>query len=315
MTLSPKKEQPGLGYQLGGLHIHSEIPLPELITNAALGQTDIQIIIDRVPESLPTPGWQGYGVQVEGSAALLTVPKIARYLIEKGQTIKVSPIAAADPADIRLFLLGTAFGIACHQRGSFPLHASAIITKQRTVAFIGPSGAGKSTLGAWLSRVGYPLLTDDVCILSTSSSTTPIAHSGSPRIKLWKDALTAMDIDPSHLQRDLTRTDKFHLTLKNIDPGIKAPLHAIYLLAEDNATAPAIEGPLDALSAVAAIVDNTYRQELVAPLGQSRQHFSNCSDIARHVPVYRLLRPRKLSGMDQVVKCLEQHWSHTQQPD
>lgn len=315
MTPSSEKAQPGLGYLLGGLHIRSEIPLPELFTSGAAGQTDIRISYGDIPESLPTPKWLGYGVQVEGNTALLTVPKIARYLIEKGQTIKVSPEAAADPADIRLFLLGTAFGIALHQRGSFPLHASAIVTKQAAVAFIGPSGAGKSTLGAWLSRAGYPLLTDDVCILSSSGSNAPIAHSGSPRIKLWKDALAAMEIDPDGLQRDLTRTDKFHLTLKDSDADLTAPLHAIYLLTEEDPRAPSIEGPVDIFSAIASIADNTYRLELIQALDQSKQHFSACANIARQVPVYRLLRPRKLSSMNQVINCLEQHWAQTQQPD
>ena len=175
-------------YRLGGLSIHSDIPLPELtpLTIGSADSPDVQILSSAVPGKLTAADWQGYGVQVKGDTALLTIPKIGRFLIENGRTIHIDPEPTTDPADLRLFLLGTAFGILHYQRGAFPLHASAILAnQQQAVAFVGDSGAGKSTLGAWLSRAGHPLLTDDVCIVESSNGAAPTAYSGLPRIKLW----------------------------------------------------------------------------------------------------------------------------------
>lgn len=314
LTSQPKNSSPDRHYRIGGLYIRSEIALPEL-TLQRPAPTDLRITLGNVPTALPAAHWEQYGVQIEGNTALLDIPGIARYLIDQGKTIRIDPAPGADMVDIRLFLLGTAFGIACHQSGAFPLHASAVLVQDRAVAFIGASGSGKSTLGAWLSRANYPLLTDDVCILKAQRGSAPIAHSGSPRIKLWKDALQALEIDHRTLQRDMTRTDKFHLTLEPVPSTLATPLHAIYLLSSEDTPCSKIEGPLDQLSAIAAIADNTYRQELIEILGLSMQHFIACADIALHVPVYRLLRPRSLQAMATVIDTLEQHWDQHAQPE
>ena len=301
-------------YRVGVFRIHSEITLPELASHPP-GPANIHISLGGIPDSLSAPQWTTHGVQIQGDSALLEVPGIARYLIQQGSSIRVDPDKNAQIVDIRLFLLGTALGIACHQNGTFPLHASAVLVNHHSIAFVGPSGAGKSTLGTWLTRAGYPLLTDDVCMLEPIQDAAPIAHSGSPRIKLWLDTLQALEIDHSRLQRDMTRADKFHLTLDQQHSAIAAPLRAIYLLSDENARKCTIKGPLDPLGAIATIADNTYRQELIEALNRSQQHFSDCVDIARHVPVYRLLRPRSLQAMETVVEQLQQHWKQLASPE
>lgn len=280
----------------------------------------VAVYLTQTPTTLEAPDWQQPGLQVSGNTTLLVLPGIARYLIKDGHQIDVTPANDSVAADVRLFLLGTAFGILCHQRGSFPLHASAVTVNQHAVAFIGPSGAGKSTLGAWLSRSGYPLLSDDVCILSPgdysehvwTGSGPPLLHPGSPRIKLWSDTLAELGIERQGLQRDMSRTDKFHLTLPSIATERPRPLQAIYLIGNQDADQASIQGPLQPLAAIAAIADNTYRHELIATLKRSENHFRICAHIAQEVPVFQLHRPRSLAALDSVVTCLQQHWE--QQP-
>lgn len=290
--------------------LRSQIPLPEMpeIPASPASSSDVRIMLAKLPPALPNSQWKQAGLEIADDKALLTVPSIARYLIESGQSISVEPDADADAADVRLFLLGTAFGILCHQRGVFPLHASAVVVEQQAIAFIGPSGAGKSTLGAWLSQAGHPLLNDDVCILTSMDNGQPMIHPGSPRIKLWSDALSALGIPSQGLQRDMTRTDKFHLTLPSTPSASTYPLRALYLIDSNDSDKTDIHGPIKALDALAAIADNTYRHELIDALRRTQTHFHNCSKIARHVPVFRLQRPRSLSTMDATVNCLQQHW-------
>jgi hypothetical protein len=299
-------------YHLGGFKIDSELPLPELWHKPeANPPADIAFRVSTVAECLTSPNWKNSYLQLRNGIALLTVPRIARYRICHGQEIIIDPAPGSMASDVRLFLLGTAFGILCHQRGLFPLHASTIVVNGCAVAFVGESGAGKSTLGAWLAQQGYPLLGDDVCILKPQQQGAPLAQLGSPRIKLWSDALNAMNIDPNGLQRDMSRADKYHLDMGRTGLVNSAPLRSIYQLVDDDSLEPHIEGPDSRLEAIATIADNTYRRELLPPLGLTAQHFLYCAALAQRVPVFRLCRRRGLGAMDTVVTALETHWHST----
>ena len=299
-------------YRLSGFDIRSEMPLPELrVCPNPGGMPDLRFKLEPLPKTLSNPEWECPGLQLADSTALLTISGVARYLICLGRQISIHPDPSAQPRDVRLFLLGTAFGILCHQRGTFPLHASAVITQSGAMAFVGASGAGKSTLGAWLAQRGYPLLGDDICILEDQPHAPPLVQPGSPRIKLWSDALNALGIDPAGLQPDRTRTNKFHLEANQPPIIVGAALRHIYQLIDDDDAEPHIEGPAGQLDAIATIIDNTYRQELLAPLGLSEHHFRTSAALAQQVPVFRLCRPRSLKAMDAVTKTLKAHWDLT----
>jgi len=297
-------------YRLGGFDIQSELLLPELPINPNPGPTPkILFTLEQLPETLNNPDWEYPSLQVERKTALLNAKGIARYLIRDGRQISIDPAAAAKARDVRLYLLGTAFGILCQQRDTFPLHASSVVVNGNAMAFVGPSGAGKSTLGAWLARSGLPLLGDDVCVLRLQHDAPPLAQPGSPRIKLWDDTLKALEIEPKELQRDMTRADKYHLEMDQATPAHGAPLRGIYRLIEDDSRKPHIEGPETMLDAIATIADNSYRRELLTPLGRSKQHFQYCATVARRVPVFRLYRRRDLKAMDAVIATLQAHWN------
>jgi len=51
------------------------------------------------------------------------------------------------------------------------LHASGVELNGRAALFLGSSGAGKSTLAAALVQRGYPLVTDDFCVINSGCGT------------------------------------------------------------------------------------------------------------------------------------------------
>jgi len=53
----------------------------------------------------------------------------------------------------------------------------------------------------------------------------------------------------------------------------------------------------------------TYRRPFLKPMGLLPAYWTQCKDLIRSVPVYRLTRPRDLTRMDEVVELLEDHWS------
>ena len=324
---------PLFAYQSAGLTIYSAIELPELSPLCESGasgpdrpepylpnrnpsnrnrpnqiQPDLRITLDEVPDALPNPTHHSPNFQVSGGMVLLNIPGTARFLITNGSSIAVAPAPGAPAHDIRLFLLGTAFGIACHQRRLFPLHASTVLIGDRAVAFVGPSGAGKSTLGAWLAARGYPLFSDDVSVLEPRPHGPPMAQPGSRRIKLWRDALSALGLSSEGLQRDMSRADKFHVTAAHGTAATPAPLDRIYLLQTTDQATPFVGERQAPLTAIATIAANTYRDELIAPLDIRQHHFRACAGIANQVPVYPLHRRRDLGAMDAVTAILEDHW-------
>ena len=125
--------------------------------------------------------------------------------------------------NVRLFLLGSAFGVLLHQRGLLPLHANAIEIDGRAVAFMGPSGAGKSTLAAWFHDRAFRVIADNVCAISRNSEGRRQAAPGLPRLRLWAEALELMGRSSHALNRSFVDDDdeKFDVPM---DPASRSPI-------------------------------------------------------------------------------------------
>ncbi len=292
---------------MSGLKICSGVALPELTPLDFKGQADVDIHVGRVSEVLENGIRPMPEAQVAPGSVLLTIPGVARYLVRDGREICVEPLEQAEEKDIRLFLLGSAFGAIHLQRGHFPLHASAVVMNGKAVAFAGDSGAGKSTLAAWLNARGYPILCDDVCVVAVNEAQAPLAYPAFPRMKLWKDALGEMELESADLQRDHFRADKFHLPVDGRFSGEPVPLSNIFFLRyPKDSKEPGIE-EIPPSRSVPLLRDNTYRFQFISALGLTEEHFRACISIARNVPAHYLDRPRDLSGLAACQKLLEEN--------
>jgi hypothetical protein len=294
-------------YLVAGLTVSSEFLLPELLPHS-LGDAspDVEIRYGSVPDSLPGAIQPMREAQITPDAVLLEIPGVGRFHVSEGNQIRVQPDPETKAEDLRLFLLGSAFGAIYFQRGYFPLHASVVVIDGGAVAFSGDPGAGKSTLAAWLNAQGYPLLCDDVCVLRFTDDQQPMAYPAFPRLKLWTDALSAFDVDPSELQRDYSRADKYHLSASGEFQVEPAPLRHINLLKfSDDPAAPRIED-INPAHAVPLLRDNTYRFQYISALGLTRNHFLDCVKLARNTPTHFLVRPRQLSAMAECQHLIEE---------
>ena len=169
-------------YLLAGLTISSEFPLPELLSHSPGGSSpDVKIRYGPIPDSLPGAILSMSTAQITPDAVLIEISDVGRFYVREGKEIRVQPDPKVKPEDLRLFLLGSAFGAVYFQRGDFPLHASVVLMDGGAVAFSGDPGAGKSTLAAWLNGQGYPLLCDDVCVIRFTDDERPMAYPAFPR--------------------------------------------------------------------------------------------------------------------------------------
>ncbi len=288
--------------------LRSEIPLAELVPAGEAGERPVvDIKLGRLAETLPGGGGAERGIQVAGDSVLLTVDGVARYLVRGGREILVDPAQGGSERDLRLFLLGSALGILCHQRGLLPLHANAIVAGGGAYAFAGPSGAGKSTLAAHFSRAGYEILCDDVCVISFDEGGRPHAWPGLPRLKLWGDAATAFGHDRDNLDRAIEGQDKYHVPLAPAGPPRPVPFRRLYLLTRAEEGAETAIARMRGQRAMAVVRSQTYRDFYLGPMGLAAQNFRQCAALLAWAEVYAATRTWGYDVFEREAGLLERH--------
>ena len=296
-------------YACFDFHLRSEIPLSEMAP--ALpddgARAVVTVSLGDVPADLPGADRPGYGLQVSGDQVLLTIAGTARFLISDGSTIVVAPEDGASDRNVRLFLLGSALGILCHQRGLLLLHANAIVVEGRAVAFSGQSGAGKSTLAAYFQSAGYDVLCDDVCGISFNADGVPMAWPGLPRLKLWGEAAVAFGYERTALDRAIEGKDKYHVPLTVRPAAHAVPFDRLYLLERAAAGQPSSIERLRGSAAMNAVSSNTYRGQYLADMGLGARHFTQCALLLRHAGVFAATRQWGYDVFDEEAARFERH--------
>jgi hypothetical protein len=292
-----------------GLHLRSTLPLPEVSTLPPGGDVPtVDIRLGDVGE-MPTARYQDGVSQIEDDDYLLTIKDVARYRVRDGREIVVDRCSAASDRDVRAFLLGTAIGAVCHQRGLLPLHASTIEVDGRAIAFAGASGAGKSTLAAFFHQRGYRVLGDDVCVVHFDGAGQPVVWPGVPRLKLRRDAAAALGYRVEALAIDIDGFEKHQFPTRTRRGLRPLSLERLYVL--DKACQPPGIRRLSGTHAMAALFDNTYRRFLLAPMGHAPAYLAKAALLLRQVGVYAIGRRRGFDALAAEAEKLELHFSLT----
>jgi hypothetical protein len=295
-------------YEVFGLRVRSEIPLPDLVqAQGEAAQADVTITRGAVappPPEAPTI----WGLSGTGDLAVLTVDKVARFEIAAGMRIRVDATDDADPADVRLFMLGSAFGALLHQRGLLPLHANAIQVGESAAAFMGHSGAGKSTMAAAFLDGGFTLLADDVCVVVRGEGGAPMAQPGLPRLRLWRDAVEASGRNADDLEVAFAGQQKYVVPTQAVQSTRAVPLGRIYLLDKlpEGETGQVIRR-LTGVEAVSAVMANIYRGHYLKLFGGSARNYHQCLELVRAVPVFSVQRQWGLELMNEQIRAIAHH--------
>ena len=297
-------------YSLAGLRIVSDLPLPGLTPYRDEISAGDEIVIRRarIPESLSSvdvafPDWQ-----CNENELLLNIPDVARYLVRGGNEILVDQALASSHGDVCAYLLGTVFGMLCHQRGITPLHASAIDVTDGCVVFIGESGAGKSTLVAALATRGHQVISDDVCFLQRHDKGGVQAWPGVYRIRLWEDAMTALGCDGPGITREIRGWNKYLIPVRPprnpLEPRHLRRVYQLYIAPDDAAVGV---NRLQGAAALEVLMQNVYRLGLAEHMGYKPAAFIVCAAAAHNVPVFRFSRPMGFDTLREGVDVLEEH--------
>lgn len=293
-------------YQLFGLTIGSEIPLPELPPETHLRDFDVTI---RPATGLPdvTPIFHDDPVvRCNDRQLLLTVPE-AEFFVADGTTVLVKPRPGAAEADVRVYLLGSVMGALCYQRGLYPLHANTIEMNGTAFVFCGDSGAGKSTLAARLMAEGLKVWADDICAVSFDEAGQAFALPGVPRVKLWEDALERFGYPKDPAARVNSGDEKYALPLARGRNVPRLPLGAIYLLDRETHPEPEIATAVAGAAALEIVLQQAYRPGFPAMMQKSQDHFRRASRLAGATPLFRVNRAWGVENLDTVASSLIAH--------
>jgi hypothetical protein len=297
-------------YRIAGLTVLSDVEIPGLHEPVGDDVVDVSIRIGDVPATLKDAASSGPTWALAQDRFLLRVPGIARFMLSNGDTIVYQPAAAARPDDISAFLTGAAFGVLLHQRGLVVLHASSVNVSGRAALFLGASGAGKSTLAVALANRGYPLVTDDFCVVGRDADGHPLVYPDSRFPKLWANTIRHLGL--SHRQRQPVRgrIEKFYVD--PIDPSPSPgplPCGPVYALLEARGHAkPGIHRP-NVVDAALLLRQNAYRSRLIKPLRQGELYFRLAAAVGNAGGVFQLTRELDFKALSNVIDGLEQHWA------
>lgn len=305
-------------YVAFGMNVQSEVFMRELLPLMGTDDTrascfDMEVVIASLDEE-----WKQWGpaddyYAVRGGRFLMHVPELALFGVEDGRRIMVSPIGETDPQSdlVRLYILGTCFGILLMQRGILPLHGSAVVIDGKAYAFLGDSGAGKSTTAAALLERGGRLLTDDVVAIAYGpNEELPAVIPGYPQQKLWQESLERLGRNPSEYAT--IYETKHAVPVLASYCGESIPLAAIFELKpteDDSETSIRLERR-QGFESLPDLMRHTFRSPLVPMLGLEAWHFSAVARLAGAIGIFRLRRP--LSGftarqvVDRVFQALSE---------
>lgn len=290
-------------YRCFGLTISSDLDLPELDPAPAALASAPDVDIVRGTVSPPAPAevavapelWRGDGYRRVG------IDGVATYTVAAGRHVVVDEAPGVDPADVRLFLLGTVLGAVLMDRGHLVLHGTAVRVDGGCVVVVGHSGAGKSTLAAEFARRGYAVLSDDVVPVTEDGSVLP----GYPSIKLWGDALERLGRSSAGLRQVRAGAPKFSVPVSRPPLG-PLPLRAVFVL--DTHDGPALDlVPAAGLAKFALLTEHTYRLQWIDDAASAWAHARLCAAVGARAGVWRVLRPAASRTPAQTMDALLDH--------
>lgn len=288
-------------YKVFGLNVESEPELPELIS-FDFKTADVSVRFEQVPDDLPDYKSRGVLYKARPGTFLFRLDTVGKYLVEDGNSIKIERLNDSTDEELRLFLLGSAFGALIHQREMLPFHGSTVVKDGRAVVISGNSGAGKSTLAAVLVNRGYHLLADDVSVINFRGKEA-IIYPGIPHLKLWEDVLKKMG-ESRDYEKVRPQLLKYRKPVQDSITNEAIKAEKIIILGTKNSEdfeSKQVKG----IEKFNMLKNNTYRFQFVEGLGVTKKHFEMVSKLAGEVEVWQVRRPSSPLLLEELADYVE----------
>lgn len=291
-------------YTAFGLHIHSEIPLPELAEGDPHSAADVCVregafgLPPMRPTTIYRRGIQAFFGQDE-RALYLDWAGVVSFRASGGNELVISPVTD-DHSIISLFTVSEALGLILFQKGYFLLHASSVALGEEAWCFMGMPGAGKSSTAAAFIKAGCRLLSDDLTAIKFDQAGKPVIIPAYPQLKIWEKTVTGLHYDTSNLEPVSEGVNKFAYQPRGQFSSKVVPLKKVFFLHRAR-NKPAVQN-----MAVAEIPGEMLRNfplptELLSA-DNLKEHFFQSLQCARSA---ELVRKRRPEGFDNLEKWVE----------
>ncbi len=286
-------------YKVYGLVVKSELELKEL---EKVTSVDFDVLIEKgkVPEKLKNPEKIGVRFEAKKNEFLLSVDNICKFHISNGNKIIIENIGNPSLSEIKLFLLGSAFGALIFQRGKVPFHGSTVLINGKAVIISGVSGAGKSTITAELILRGYPIIADDVSLISVVDKSVCV-FPGFARIKLWADTIDLLKIDDK-LDRIRPQLEKYSYPVNNYH-NKETEISNVVIIKTKNTAGVTIE-EIKGVEKFKILNNNIYRKQFAKPLKVEKDQFKIIAQMSAKIKLYIIERPNSTNSINDVANSI-----------
>ena len=266
---------------------------------------DVSIELTRKDETPKSPFYHDDHIIAGDQDFYFRVSDALAFRIRNGAHISIYCSGSAGESDIMLYLVGSAWGVLCHQRGLLPFHCSAIGVGNNSIALTGASGAGKSTLAAGLMCRGYSHICDDVGVLRPKANTVCL-HPLEKGLKLWADAANTLNLPRGRRAGTDPAFDKYFVDTNSRLAQSELPLKEIFVLHESQSREFSVS-VIRGTAKFDALLSNIYRSEWLPLLRKPGDVFQDIQRLLPSLRIFRFTRPRDLGLLDDSISFLETH--------
>ncbi len=288
--------------------------LEELIEGVLENQPQININTSSIVEPARDLSDTFYGkMQIFNSDFFfLDLKNHAKFLVTqtKGETnIHVELLKDHDWPIVKSWLFGSVLTAALQMNNRFAIHASAVLKDDQLYLFCGQSGIGKSTIASQLHTKGYPLFSDDKCVLFWNEENVLQSFPSLKITRLWENSAAELTDDGFiHSPTKVAlRQNKFQYLISDaqvIDENKR--VHSIYRIHNGpRASVLQIKHP-NGIQKIKQLRNQTHRLNYVSGLGKQKTHWEYMQKIVQHVPYSIINRPEGTS-IKEFVNFVEQN--------
>ncbi|MFK7933760.1 MAG: hypothetical protein AB8G22_09630 [Saprospiraceae bacterium] len=288
-------------YTVFGLQIRSSIPLTGFHHSVSTETFDVNINLGKIkpPKTDINDAIYLDGLIYHPTFCYLSLPDGGGQFFIKKQAEQTEVIIDFDdPAKkqtLLAYFYGTGLSAILQLNNQFAIHASGVIIDGELVLFCGESGVGKSTTAAYLKSKGYPLFTDDKCVLfSCKKQDQWFAHPSLQIVRLWNDAI-------EHLPQKDFLTDPVAVVYNQEKQQFKIkstevvkntpPLRKIYILSKDTEQTKIESRSLQGIEKMRHLQEQIFRRFMVSGFQREKVLWAMISRLAMDIPVELIKRP------------------------
>lgn len=212
-------------YEVVGLRVVSDFPIPEWKPIHPLNQVDLRIQTGNIASTdIQHPIVDREYFQMSPQEYQIAIGGIAQFVVKSGNRIMVHPYQGAHQTLVRRFLQSRIMSVLLFQRNILPLSACTLYGNNTCVLLTGHSAYPTKILPSWYQQAGYTVLNAYLTpIFNDGKTAAGYHHIGEKPIsseQIYHSVDTVIELAPQNISsfetHSITGVEKFNLLKRNL---------------------------------------------------------------------------------------------------